>query len=150
MSFLRWSIALECFLFIYLIITCLVVLVAFLPSGSLWQPSMSKRLISIPESLQIPMTVYSRFWSEISLEIPDISTLLRLLYCSDFDCCSSGFIILFWRFWLTFLTINNSLFDFSLIVTRRSTFSESLEIWSNNPWISLNICDRLDLSTIFN
>ena len=89
---------------------------------------MSKRLTSILESLQIQIMVPSRFWPETSLEIPDISTLLCLLYCSDFDCCFSRFIILFWRFWFTFLIIINSLFNFLVAVMRRFTFSESLEI----------------------
>ena len=106
----------------------LLVLLALLPSGILWQPSISKPLTSIPESLQIPITVSLRFWSETSLKIPDISTLLRLLYC-----CFLRFMILFWRFWLTFLTISNSLFNLSLAVTRWSTFSESLETWLNKP-----------------
>ena len=112
-----WSIASECFLFTNFTITCLVVLVAFLPSSSLWQPSMSKGLTLIPEPLQILTTVCSRFWSEILLEIPDILTLLHLLDCSDFNCYFLRFIILFWRFWLTYLTINNSLFNFLLAVT---------------------------------
>ena len=39
-------------------------LVAFLPSGSLWQPSMSKESTSIPECLLILITNCSRFSSE--------------------------------------------------------------------------------------
>ena len=88
-------------------ITRLVKLVAFLPSGSLWQPSMSKRLTSVPESFHIPITVSSRIWLEDSFEMADISTSLRLLYCYDLDCSFWRFTILFWRFWLTFLPINN-------------------------------------------
>ena len=142
MSFLCWSIASECFLLTNITITRLVVLVAFLPRDSVWQPSMSEVFMSIPESLQILITV-SWFWSEASFEIPDISTLLCLLYCSlclfycslcllycfDLDCFFSRFTILFWRFWLTFLTINNSLFNVSLAVTRNS-FPFKFSVWS--------------------
>ena len=135
MNFLCWSIASECFLETNFTLTRLLVLVAFLPSGSLWKPSISKLFTWIPESLQISMTVSSRLWSETSLEFP--FTLLRLLYGSDLDCCFSRFKILFWKIWLTFLTIKTWLFNFLLAVTRRSTFSESLEIWLNKPWISL-------------
>ena len=65
--------------------------------------------------------------------------LLGLLYCSDFDYRFSIFIILFLGLWMTFLKMNSSLihhylFNFSLAATRRSTFSESLEICLNNPW----------------
>ena len=125
-SFLRWSIASDSLLLVIFMITFLVVLVAFLPSGGLWQPLMSKGFTSISESLQIPITICSRFWFTTSFEIPEIPTLLRLLYCSELDCCFSRVIVLFWRFLLTFLTINNSLLNFSLAVTRRS---HSLKVW---------------------
>ena len=137
MSFLHWSIVSERFLSTNLAITRLVLLIAFLPNDSLWQPSTFKGFTLILESLQIPITVSSRFWSEVLLEIPDMSTLFGLFYCSDLNCCFSRFTILFWRFWLAFLTIHNSLFKFLLAVMRQTTFSESLEIWLYYPWISL-------------
>ena len=56
------SVASECFLLTNFMITSLVALVAFHPSGSMWQPSMSKGFTSIPESLKILIRVCSRFW----------------------------------------------------------------------------------------
>ena len=52
-DFFSWSIALEFFLFTNFTVT---VFVAFLPKGSLWQPSMYIKVISMSESLQIWIT----------------------------------------------------------------------------------------------
>ena len=61
--FLSWSVASECFLLTNVTITRLMVLVTFLPSCSLWQPSVSELFSSVPESLQILITASSGFWS---------------------------------------------------------------------------------------
>lgn len=78
------SITSECFLLANFTITGFVLLVAFLPSNSEWQSSISSRFTSIPKFLQIMITGCSIVWSGTSYEIPVISTLLHLLYFSDF------------------------------------------------------------------
>ena len=60
------------------------------PDGSLYHASTSQAFKSIPASLQMPITFPSRFLSEPSLEIPDISTLFLLLYYSITTCCFSS------------------------------------------------------------
>ena len=53
-------------------------------SGNRWQPSISMCPISIPESLQISVTLYYRLLCRILWRIPEISTLFLLLYCLVF------------------------------------------------------------------
>ena len=65
MSFFRWSMAWEFFRLTNFTITCFVVLVEFLPRGSLWQPPISIGDILISKSLQMFTTFSSRSWSGI-------------------------------------------------------------------------------------
>ena len=74
-SFLCWSIASEWHFLTNYTSIFLMMLVAFLPSGSLWQLSISKAFTSVLESLPILLLIISSiFWSETSFQIPDIST----------------------------------------------------------------------------
>ena len=82
---------------------------------------------------QISFRTWLKFVQTFDLKFH--SKFLRFWHCSNLD-CFSRFTILFQKFWLTFLTIKNSLFNFLLAVKRRSTL-KSLEIWLNNPWIYL-------------
>ena len=118
-----------CFVLTNITITLLFLLILFLPNDNRWQPSISLDVMTISESLHISITFSSRSLSKTSFEIPDISTLFLLLYCTAFACNSSKVVIHFSRLELTFLTINSSLIIFSLVATTSFNLSISFSVW---------------------
>lgn len=99
--FFRFSMSSGCNIFTNFLITCLFSLVLFLPNGKWWQPSVSLDVMTILESLHILITFCSRSLSETSSQIPDISTVFHLLYCSVFACNFCKAVIWFSRLALT-------------------------------------------------
>ena len=83
-NFLSFNRASECFRLTNLTIALLSCPLLFLESESLWQPWISFRFISTPESLPILITVFSRSLSGMLFGIHDIFTLFLRLYCSSF------------------------------------------------------------------
>ena len=96
------SLAFECFLLTNLTITRFLLLVLTRAYG----------FKSIPDSLQMPITFFSRFSSDTLLEVPDISTLFLLLYCSFFCCCFSSSVTLITSRVLALETTNSWLLIF--------------------------------------
>ena len=79
----------ECFRLKNWTITLLSCPLLFLENANLWQPSISVRSLSIPESLKILTIVFWRCLSGMLFGMPVISTLFLWLYCSPFN----------WFFW---------------------------------------------------
>ena len=118
-DFFECNISSKFFIFTNLTVTGLLSVVLLHPKGKHWQPSISAVFIILLEFLQISITLFSRSSSGILFEIPDISTLFLLLYCSALACNFSWLMIWFSRLTLTFLTIINSLvihFHFHLLL----------------------------------
>ena len=65
-----------------LTMTFFVMLITFLPWEHLWQPSISECDILISEPLHILRIFFSKSWSGIVFETPEISTLFCQPYCS--------------------------------------------------------------------
>ena len=104
------------------------------PRGKRWQPSISAGFIKMLAFLRNLMTWFSRSSSGISFEIPDISRLFLLLYCSALACNFSRLTNRFSRLTLTFLTITNSLviFSFASVTWLRlsvSFLSDYKDLW---------------------
>ena len=100
----------------------------FLERWSRWQPSIFLVSTSIPDSLQMLITVFSKSSSQILIGMPDNSTLFLWLYYSPFAWFFSKFMILSSNLLLTFFVITISLVSFLF----------SAKIWSipskHSPW----------------
>ena len=104
----------------------------FLERGSRWQPSISLASTSIPDSLQMLITVFSKSSSQILFGMPDNSTLFLRLYCSPFAWFFSKFMILSSNLLFTFFVITSSLVSFLFSNEIWSIGSGSLCIWSDS------------------
>ena len=102
-----------------------------LERGSRWKPSISLATKSIPDSLQMLITVFSKWSSQILFGMPDNSTLFLQLYCPQFAWFFSKFMIFFSNLLFTFFVILSSLVSFLFSNEIWSIASVSLCIWSD-------------------
>ena len=87
--FFSWSIALEFFLFTNFTVT---VFVAFLSKGSLWQPSMYIKVISMSESLQIWITFFLNLDLEFHSKI-FLGCLMSILFSFSYLFSKADYIL---------------------------------------------------------
>ena len=124
-------------------ITLLLCPLLFLERGSRWQPSISLASTSVPDSLQMLITVFSKSSSQILFSMPDNSTLFLWLYCSPFAWFFSKFMILSSNLLFTFFVITRSLVSFLFSNEIWSIVSVSLCIWSDS------LCKSVSTITLY-
>ena len=131
--------------------------VLFPERRSWWQPSISPVSTSIPDTLQILITVFSKSPLHVMFSMPDNSSLFLQLYCSPFTWCFSKVIIFSLDLLFPFFVITSLLVSFLFSNEIWSIASVSLYIWLDSlckavtfPFRYNIFCTKHDIFSKFN